>query len=242
MDKGFFSVVNILDLSIVIISFGLILTGIIRGFTSDILGLLTWVGAFSTTSKFFPFIQPFARTYISKTLFADITAAFLLFIISLIVLVSIAKGITLLVRKSMLSGLDRSLGIISGLFRSTVILTLLYFILLLFLKPGAAPSFVKEARFLPYLTASARLVHHYFIPEEFFPKRLLKHLYGEERIDGEEKSAQELVESLSNPKPGYAPSSPNQSSLRDTQKNKSSSAVPAQELDTLIESIITEVK
>jgi uncharacterized membrane protein required for colicin V production len=163
---------------------------------------MTWVGAFLTTSIAFPFLQPFIRTFIKEPFFADITLGFLVFVLSLILLVFITKTISNQVRKSVLSGLDRTLGISSGFFRGTALLTIIYFAALLFWKPGATPEAFQQARLIPYINASAKLVHQFLIPDEFFPKRLLGHLYGKDSVTKDPLSSEDLVKSLSSPKAG----------------------------------------
>ena len=194
--------INYIDAGIVAAILIFVIIGIIRGFTSDILGLLTWVGAFFSTTLLFPYAQSFIRQYIEEPSISDILSAFVLFILSLIVFVAIAKKAASLIRKSVLSGLDRSLGIISGFFRGAVLLTIAFLIALLFWKPGQAPDVAQNSRLIVLLNTSGQLVHRYLIPDEFFPKRLLRHLYGEDRLGSREISADILVKSLSSPKPG----------------------------------------
>ena len=192
--------INYLDIGIVAILFIFILVGIIRGFTSDFLGLFTWVGAFFITTKLFPYGEYLARKVIHNIFFADLLAAFLIFIISLILLVAFVKTVAGAVHKSMLSGIDRSLGIVSGFFRGAVLITVAYMIALMFWKPGEKPAFVKNARLEPFLATNARFVHQYLIPEGFLPPKLIQHLYGKP-FQEKEKSPEELVKSFSSPKP-----------------------------------------
>jgi len=204
MDNGFLAGISYVDLIIAGGLFLFIIIGIIRGFTNDILSLMTWVGAFLITSLAFPFLQPFIRTFITNPLFADILLGFLMFVLSLIVLVAIAKSLSNKVRKSVLSGLDRTLGIISGFFRGTILLTVIYFMALMFWKPGATPEAFQQARLVPFINTSAKLVHHFLIPDEFFPKRLLRHMYGKDSVTKDPPSSHDLVKSLSSPKAGSA--------------------------------------
>lgn len=213
---------NMVDIGIAIGLLIFILIGIIRGFTNDVLSLLTWVGAIFMTSFIFPVLQPHVRPYISEPFFADIVLGFLIFILSLIFLVAIAKGISGMVRRSMLSGLDRSLGLISGTFRATVLLTGLYLGSLLFFKPGALPSAYEQARLLPLITASAQWVYLHVIPHEFFPKRLVDHLFPADQKDKKEPSAEDLVKSLSSPKPGSKEDKPGSEPTVDKKDRKSS--------------------
>lgn len=213
------TVINYLDIGIIAILFIFILVGIIRGFTSDFLGLFTWVGAFFTTTKLAPYGTYLMRQFIHNNLFADLSAVFLIFIISLIMLVALVKTLANAIHKSMLSGIDRSLGIISGFFRGTVLLTIAYMVALMFWKPGGKPEIIKNSRLEPFLVTNARFVHNYLIPSEFFPKKLTQHLY-DKQFQHQEKSAEELVQSLSSPKPQQKTASTQPESKPETpQKN-----------------------
>jgi len=194
------SAINFLDIGIIAVLFLFIFIGIMRGFTSDFLGLFTWVGAFFTTTKLFPYGEYLARKVIHNIFFADLLAAFLIFIISLIILVAFVKSIADAVHKSMLSGIDRSLGIVSGFFRGSVLLTVAYMIALMFWKPGEKPAIVQNARLEPFLASNARLVNKYLIPDCFLPPKLLQHLYGKE-YQAKEKTPEELVKCFSSPQP-----------------------------------------
>tara|TARA_R110002095_G_scaffold194254_1_gene172474 strand:- start:3370 stop:4104 length:735 start_codon:yes stop_codon:yes gene_type:complete len=218
MDNGFLAGINYVDL---MVAGGLLLfitLGIFRGFTNDILSLMTWFGAFLITSLSFPFLQPLIRHYITEPFFADITLGFLVFILSLIVLVAIAKGISNRIRKSVLSGLDRTLGIVSGIFRGTLVLTIIYFMALMFWKPGATPETLQQARLIPFINTSAKLVHQFLIPDEFFPPRLSKHLYGKDRVAQDPPSTDDLVRFLSSPKAG-SPQTGSPQKSADSKKN-----------------------
>jgi membrane protein required for colicin V production len=205
MEHNVLSSINFIDLAIVGVLLLFIIAGIVRGFTSDLLGLFTWVGALIFTALAFPRTSAWMHHYITHPFFADALSAFLLFLGSLIVLVLVAKSISNLVRRSMLSGLDRSLGIVSGSLRGLVILTLLYLGMLMFWQPGQVPAMVHEARLIHILTTSSQWVEQYLVNGDLFPKRILKHIYGEMKIGGVEQKPHDLVKSLSQPKPGAKP-------------------------------------
>lgn len=202
MDNTFLAGINYVDLTIAGGLLLFIIIGIIRGFTSDGLGLMTWFGAFFMTNIAFPSLQPFIRPFIENPFFGDILLGFLTFILSLIILVFIVKLISKQVHQSVLSGLDRTLGIVSGFFRGTALLTLIYVAALMFWKPGETPEAFQQARLIPYINTSAKLMHQFFIPDDIFPPRLSKHLYGKDSVTKDPLSPDDLVKSLSSPKAG----------------------------------------
>ena len=241
MDNGFLAGISYVDLIIAGSFLLFIIVGIVRGFTNDVLSLMTWVGAFMVTSATFPLLQPTIRPYITEPFFADIVLGFVLFILALIVLVAIAKGISAMVRKSILSGLDRTLGIISGFFRASVIVTGIYLSALMFWKPGATPAAFQEARLLPFVNMTATWVHRFLIPSEFFPKRLINHMYGSDKIIKKEPTTEDLVKSLSSPKAGAKEKKPVPSKKKSTLETGYKN-LERQALENLIDTIAPKEK
>lgn len=219
--------------------------GIIRGFTNDILSLMTWLGATFITKEIFPYAQPMARKIVSEPFFSDVILGFVVFILTLIFLVFIAKSISNIIRKSALSGLDRTMGILSGSLRAVVMLVASYYVSLLFFNTGRAPREFQDARLIATVHIPAQMIHRYLIPRDLFPKRLLTHLYGAKAVYKSEHDVQGLVEALSSPKPGN-PQSP--ISDRTIRKPDQKSTAPQdgyqrkdrQELESLIQEMATK--
>ncbi len=180
-----------------------IVFGVIRGFTNDVLSLMTWLGAAFFTKALFPYAQPYARQIVSEPFFSDVILGFVIFIFSLILLVFIAKTISNVIRKSALSGLDRTFGIFSGSLRAMVLLVGAYFTALMFYKAGKTPPEFQQARLLGAVHIPAQMVHQYIIPKDLFPNRLVQHLYGETSVYKQKRDIQGLVDALSSPKPGH---------------------------------------
>lgn len=199
--------INYIDVIIAGTFLVFIIFGVVRGFTNDILSLMTWLGAAFITKEMFPFAQPFARQLVSEPFFSDVILGFVIFILSLIILVFIAKTISNAIRKSALSGVDRSLGIISGSLRSVVLLVTAYFVALLFFKTGQTPPEFQNARLIAAVHIPAQMAHKHLIPQDLFPNRLVRHLYGEKSVYKSEHDVQSLVKALSSPKPGQPPHS-----------------------------------
>lgn len=200
MDNAFISNISTFDVGVIGTMMLFIIIGIYRGFTADFLGLFTWVGAIIMTFRIFPHIQPTMHKLIGVAFFADLAGGFIVFIVSLIVLVAIAKALSNAVQGSMLAGLDRSLGIVSGGVRGGVLITLFYMAALMFWKPGEKPAFIQDSRLEGYVAHFAKTLSHYLIPADMLPKQITKHLY-DESFQPKEKTAEELVNDLSSPKP-----------------------------------------
>ena len=138
---------SIADIAVVAI---IVLAGLIAfslGFVRVVLALAGWVGAAFATLYGFPYLKPFARDWISIGFVADAAAGAAIFILSLIVLTIISHSIGRLIRSSGLSALDRSVGLVFGLFLGGVVVSLAYLGLAWAVDlPNEQPEWYRSAR------------------------------------------------------------------------------------------------
>jgi len=116
------------------------------------------------------------RQYIAEPLLADIAAGIGIFVVTLVVCGMLNHWISAQVRGNGLGALDRSLGLVFGLVRGSVVVCAAY-ILMVWALPNAAerPDMVNEARFLPVVERGAAFVL------KLLPDDILK--TGEEAIN-----------------------------------------------------------
>lgn len=146
--------VDVLVLTIVAFS---AMLGFFRGMVREVLGLTAWIAAGVVAVWFFGDMQGFARRYIANENIADPVAFGVPFLVVLIVFSLLARVVGSLVLKSVLGGLDRSLGLLYGLARGGTLMIAAY------LLAGAAipdrwPNAVLEARTLPSIYLGAAWV------------------------------------------------------------------------------------
>ncbi|MDH5749729.1 MAG: CvpA family protein [Rhodospirillales bacterium] len=123
MDSSAATVVDIGVAAVLLISAFLAYS---RGFVHEVLSVGGWVGATFAAIYGFPYVKPYAREYIETVLFADIAAGAILFILSLVILSLITRGISSRVKDSSLNELDRSLGFLFGIARGAILVCLVY--------------------------------------------------------------------------------------------------------------------
>ncbi len=144
------------DIAVVAI---IVLAGLIAfslGFVRVVLALAGWVGAAFATLYGFPYLKPFARDWISIGFVADAAAGAAIFILSLIVLTIISHSIGRRIRSSGLSALDRSVGLVFGLFLGGVVVSLAYLGLAWAVDlPNEQPEWYRSARTRPVVEWSA---------------------------------------------------------------------------------------
>ncbi len=155
---------NALDICVVGL---IILSGLMafaRGFVRECLSIASWLGATAAALYGLPHLRPFAQRYVPKGAFADAAAAGVLFIVTLVVLTIIAGMISRRVKQSSLSALDRTLGLLFGLGRGALLVTI-GFLALSFVLPqkGAQPDWLAQSRTAPLFTrATAEIAR--FVP------------------------------------------------------------------------------
>jgi len=195
-----FAHLNAIDISILSILSFFIVLGLIRGFTSDFLGFFTWIGAIFATKLLYGITKPLIHHYIDSLFFAELLSVVIPFFISLIALVALVHFITRLVQGSIFGGLDRTLGLFSGLIRGSISLCIIYLCLLMYYKPGEKPHWLVQAKLQPYLIWCTKFMYHYVIPQNLFPEQVKLHLF-DPRFQEHEHTAHEHVQLLSSPKP-----------------------------------------
>ena len=139
------------------------LFGFVRGFLREVLSIGAWIVAGLATYFGLPYLRPFALQYISHELIADVATGVAIFLVVLVVASVISHVITRSVRESALGPLDRSLGVLFGIARGAVIVSVALLICDNFYAPDNRPQWLKDARTLPVVQIGADFVRQ-FVP------------------------------------------------------------------------------
>ncbi len=191
-----FAIINITDLGILLIIGLSVMVGILRGATREILGIAGWVGAFATVFYGFPLLRPLGRHYIHNPMMSDAAVGGLLFIISLAVFIVVSRNISLRVKGSLLSGLDRSLGLVFGFIRGLFIVCLIYLAAGLFYLPHPLPDSVRQARFISWVAQGADTLKG-IVPTTYLPPSLSSLKENAEVKNLTENIHEDIVKNLS---------------------------------------------
>jgi membrane protein required for colicin V production len=143
----------------------------VRGFVREVLGVGAWVGAAFAAVKFYPLVQPEIGSLLPASLkhFDIYGAMAVVFLVMLVVLSLISALIGGLVQDSVLSGLDRSLGLVFGAVRGAIIVCLAYVALSVGVAQPQWPAPVVNARFLPAAYHGAKTLVT-LLPKPYQPK------------------------------------------------------------------------
>lgn len=140
---------NSVDIAILAIMGISCLTGIMRGFTREILGLFTWIGSAFAAYLTHPLATEYARQHISNPMIADGLSAVVLFIVFLILFSIITYNISSSIKGSFVSSIDRGLGLAFGVIRGSVIICSAEIAFSLFFPREIQSESIKSARFVP---------------------------------------------------------------------------------------------
>lgn len=146
------------DILVIVILALSALYGMGRGFVSEILSLVAWIGAAFVTLYGFPHVRPWAQQYMEPEAFADTIAIVVLGVVSLIVLKLLAKLLGRLAKQSDLGFIDRSFGALFGLIRGLFVVCVVFLIVNWLVPKQSFPDWIAKARTLPLVEFGAELL------------------------------------------------------------------------------------
>jgi len=160
--------VDIIVIAVVALS---ALIAFLRGFVREVLTIGSWLAASLVTLYGFPLLQPKFEQWISSKLAADIVCGISLFIGSLIVFSIISHMLARFVRGSALTAVDRSLGLLFGLVRGAILVSLAYMLII-----ALDPTILRGARTTPMMARGAEILR------DMAPKELANDLPADLRL------------------------------------------------------------
>lgn len=193
------------------------LIGLWRGITREIMGIGGWVGAFLAVVYGLPALRPLGREYIKNPMLADAAVAIGLFVITLSILIIISRLVSDRIKVSILGGLDKSFGLLFGMFRGIVVVCLIFMTLSFFYGAQTLPDSLKVAKSTPWVQEGANFIRA-LIPDELMDApethMAIPPLDPKDLIENHLEDIEKTVQNLSTLKPqsqsqkdkgGYAP-------------------------------------
>lgn len=156
-------------LDIILLAFMLIsgLLAMARGFTRELLSILSWVVAALVALWLFPRYQDEARAMLSGSpkLLADVLLIFAIFLITLVVVTFITVRLADKILDSRVGALDRSFGFVFGLVRGLIIVVIAYLFFTWLVPDQSQPQWVREARSRAVLDYTGEAIRR-ILPED----------------------------------------------------------------------------
>jgi membrane protein required for colicin V production len=150
--------VNALDLGVLGVVVLSAIFAFARGFVRETLSIVAWVGAAAITYFAFSRVYAAVAHFVATPLLADLVAGAGLFVISLIALTILTSYLARFVQSTALSPIDRTLGLIFGLARGVVLVSLAYLVLDISLPLNDRPIWLNQAKSQPFLVHGAELL------------------------------------------------------------------------------------
>jgi uncharacterized membrane protein required for colicin V production len=205
-DMSFFSLNNFDILMFGIVGFSVIF-GLVRGFIKSFISLAGWIIAMTIGMKFYFLLEPVVSKYITLSVVAAVIAGITLFLISAII-IAIINNVFYIAFEALCGGLlDRSLGLLFGFIRGCLLVSFIFYILLMIMpqlnvkdkKDGESiysstkiPSWAKSSETILLLNKGAVFINE-IMPIDF--KRKLKQILSPESHMEEQKEGLVAVES-----------------------------------------------
>lgn len=133
------------------------LFGFVRGFTKEVLGVCSWVAALAVAYLGFPMANQVALLYIKNPNIAEYATYIGIFITFLILFSIVSNLLSSLIRQTVLSGIDRTLGFGFGLARSLLILAVVDLALGFFFPKD--PAFLEQSKTIPHVRNLSRQLY-----------------------------------------------------------------------------------
>jgi membrane protein required for colicin V production len=145
------------------------LLAFVRGLVREVLGIGAWVGAIAAGTFGLPLMRGIVHRWLQAPEWIDPVSFLVVFLVTLIVLMLVARAIGSFVRGSALGGVDRTLGLVFGLARGAVIIMIAYILAGTVFPIDHWPDAVLNARTLPAAYEGARWVRAQ-LPEDYRPR------------------------------------------------------------------------
>jgi membrane protein required for colicin V production len=123
----------------------------VRGFSREVLSVVSWVGSAYAAYKLYPLGLPYAKNFIAEDKFAIIASAAAIFLIALIVISFITMRIADMIIDSRIGALDRTLGFIFGAARGILIIVVAVQFFNEWVPVEKHPAWIRDAKSKPFL-------------------------------------------------------------------------------------------
>jgi membrane protein required for colicin V production len=199
--------VNAFDLAVIAVIALSAIFAFARGLVREALSIVAWLGAAAITLYGFNSVYAIVVRFVTTPLLADLIVGAGLFVISLVVLTILTGYLARFVRSSALSPIDRTLGLIFGLARGVVFVSLAYLVLDISVPQNDRPPWMKEAKSERFLAKGSDLLRA-ALPESLQIRSAAVADDAHRMLD-RAQDAQRAMRALSSPAPP-APAKPGQ--------------------------------
>lgn len=170
--------ITILDGIVIAVMLFSAVLAMVRGFSREVLSVLSWVVAAGAAYFLYPYLVPYASHYTQSKPIAMIGSAAVIFIVVLIVVSFVTMKIADFIIDSRIGALDRTFGFIFGAARGLLLIVVAMMFFNWLVAPSQQPSWVSQAKSKPLIDSlGTKLVN--MLPENADAK-IIGRLKGED--------------------------------------------------------------
>ena len=140
-----------------------------RGFVKELLSLAGWIIAAIVTFMALPYVREPVRNIVKSQTIADIGSGIVIFLVVLVLCGLVTHALTRRLPSGTFGFVDGLFGLVFGLARGALLVSLAYLLLNFAFKSDNLPPWVLEAKTKPYLDQGADILRR-LNPEEWFEK------------------------------------------------------------------------
>ena len=157
--------ITILDGVVIGVALFSAILAMVRGFSREVLSLVSWGGSAYAAYKLHPLLLPYAKQYTTSNTVALAASAGIVFLIALIILSFITMKIADFIIDSRIGALDRTLGFIFGAARGLLIVVVAMMFFNWLVDPPQRPDWITNAKSKPMIDGlGAKLIS--LLPED----------------------------------------------------------------------------
>lgn len=153
-----------LDLAVLIVVLMSGLLALLRGFTREVLAILSWVVAAAAAYFFHPLVTPYFKPYVQKEEIALAGAVAAVFFIALVLVSIVTVKLSDAILDSKIGALDRTLGFLFGAVRGALLAIVAFLFYSWLVPPANQQDWIKNARTKPFLEAGGETLRQ-MLPE-----------------------------------------------------------------------------
>lgn len=179
-----FTAMDVILLAVALLS-GLL--AMLRGFTREVLSILSWVLAALAAFWIYPIMRTQVREFVQPDWLADVVLVGGAFVVVLISVSVLTVRLTDMILDSPIGGIDRTLGFLFGAARGFVLVVIAYLFFAWLVPLKQQPEWVKNAQSLPFMVSTGDFIMS-FLPED--PAELIDQLPSglKDRLGGKDEN------------------------------------------------------
>ena len=176
---SFLNNLNNADILVLLFTLASMLYGYVRGLFKETLSIVSLFISGYFSLEMYPIISVFLKKYIEMHIIADGVSLAILFVLIYSVVKIIINFGAKQIKNSSLEVIDKNFGILFGLIRAFVILSLIYVIFIWTIWKDGSPIWVKEAQTTKIINSTSNMLLA-FVPEKTIIK--LQSIFGIKNI------------------------------------------------------------